>query len=586
VLHGALLVGGPLSIWHVVYNRLGDPWDALVTLGYFVLLYGAVSAVVVLAVGAPVSALTRRRGRAADAGTTGGLLVLWSVALFFVVNYGLTYDQLPRGWPASLRGMLAYLALRTVAVVAVSWLLARGLTWVIRVLPARAWAALAVLLVGAHVGLPLALESAPEGSAASISHAEATSLARSARTHGRKVFFFGIDGADWRVVEPLLAAGRMPHLARLIAAGASGPLATLPDANSAVIWASIATGTRPAVHGVLDFYRIELTGMRGPGVFPVHRTFFKEAAAYLQRFGMAARRAVHRGSLEAVPIWEIVDGLGLTIGVVDGYYYSYPVGELANPRSWVIANGARARWRAAAAAGERLEPATLATYVRPRAAWDVAVPYLDRHGFRWKCAATPDLIDRFGQPRLLVLYSREPDVSQHLYWRWLEPERYPALGQAADARHAAAIPTVYEELDACLGRVLARLDAETVVVVASDHGHAPTILHQAYSQHRHGPPGVLVLAGSGIRSGARLTGAHVLDLHPTLLHLLGLPVPERVAGQVLAAALSPASLARTPVRHVSSYDGVASARPLPASASAERSARVLERLRALGYVND
>src|SRR5207245_1607314 len=44
------------------------------------------------------------------------------------------------------------------------------------------------------------------------------------RMNTAPVLVFGLDGADFDIVEELLAAGRMPTIARLRAAGAFGPL--------------------------------------------------------------------------------------------------------------------------------------------------------------------------------------------------------------------------------------------------------------------------------------------------------------------------------------------------------------------------
>jgi predicted AlkP superfamily phosphohydrolase/phosphomutase len=49
----------------------------------------------------------------------------------------------------------------------------------------------------------------------------------------------------------------------------------------------------------------------------------------------------------------------------------------------------------------------------------------------------------------------------------------------------------------------------------------------------HRLDGVLIAAGPGIEAGTRITGATILDLLPTWLHLLGQPVPEGLEGQVL-----------------------------------------------------
>jgi hypothetical protein len=58
-------------------------------------------------------------------------------------------------------------------------------------------------------------------------------------------------------------------------------------------------------------------------------------------------------------------------------------------------------------------------------------------------------------------------------------------------------------------------------------------------QGHHDPAGLLIMAGPGVRAGARLGECSTLDLAPTLLTLLGLPVPGYMKGRVLEEALDP-----------------------------------------------
>jgi len=89
--------------------------------------------------------------------------------------------------------------------------------------------------------------------------------------------------------------------------------------------------------------------------------------------------------------------------------------------------------------------------------------------------------------------------------------------------------------------------------------------------------GLFIAHGSGIRSGQTVEGARISDLAPTILHLMGLPVPDDMDGQVLTSALS---LTR-PVE----YESVAEAQAEDeAGLSADESAEVEERLRSLGYL--
>ncbi len=54
----------------------------------------------------------------------------------------------------------------------------------------------------------------------------------------------------------------------------------------------------------------------------------------------------------------------------------------------------------------------------------------------------------------------------------------------------------------------------------------------------HDPKGMLILYGHGIRSGVRIAEANNLDIAPTLLTLMGLPVPEEMKGRVLSEAFA------------------------------------------------
>ncbi len=69
-----------------------------------------------------------------------------------------------------------------------------------------------------------------------------------------RVAVIGIDSADWQVIDPLLAAGALPNLQRVIERGASGVLRAVEPTYSPVVWTSIFTGKTPAKHGITGWY--------------------------------------------------------------------------------------------------------------------------------------------------------------------------------------------------------------------------------------------------------------------------------------------------------------------------------------------
>lgn len=92
-----------------------------------------------------------------------------------------------------------------------------------------------------------------------------------------KVLLIGWDGADWKVINPLLDAGKMPNLERLINSGVMGNLSTLYPPLSPMLWTSIATGKRPFKHGILGFTE---PAPQGKGIRPVSNLSRKTRAIW------------------------------------------------------------------------------------------------------------------------------------------------------------------------------------------------------------------------------------------------------------------------------------------------------------------
>lgn len=572
-LAGAFGLGLPIALATVFHNRWDGPpvIDALVLGLAGPLLYGAAGCAL-----AAVCTFGRRRALGAAL-----WLLLGSFALGFFLH-GLTYDQVPFGPPAQVRGMVGFLALAALAILAAAALIAWGLRRALaRAAATLGWrgAAVAWTFAALAAGALALLQSGPPSAVV-----PASSETVVVRGGAARVALIGLDGADWRVLRPLLDRGETPNFARLVADGVSGPLATIPDSNSPVIWASIYTGKSLEQHRILDFFRLVLPGMRR-GVFPVHRTYLQEIADRLSRVGAARLRPISRLDLAAVPIWEIADHLGIPTGLVDGYYFSFPAPRFTTPGGYAVAYGTDGFWQQVRApdGGRRIADAGL--FVQPQERLRDIRDHLDGADFDWQSRSTLALLDAQPAPRFLSVYTHEPDTVQHLEWKWYEPGRFPFVRAEDVSRRGGRIAERYRAFDRFLGELRQRLGPEAAIVVVSDHGHSPTILHpNYYSQHRHGPPGIFLAAGGPFRRGAPLAAAATIyDVFPTVLHLLGLPVPADAQGRVLESALTAASLDADPPRRISSYQGRWPA-PVGGDGRSGLEEEELEKLRALGYL--
>jgi hypothetical protein len=503
-----------------------------------------------------------------------------------------------------------------------------------------------------------------------------------------RVVIVGVDGASWSVIDPLLAKGALPNLAALLARGVSGELETVEPVISPVVWTSIATGQRPEVHGVKDFFadsrtvaratifeRLAVQGLRVgtyewlvswpprplPGGFVIpdwlrrdlslspsdvfaragvddyrysirgvtsragfHRTAFREleqkaahwnalARAFDLQAGAVSFYAIdalsHRFWADSFP-GEFADGD--TPAVEPGYADTIPaayvgvdraLGELAAalpPESAVIVvsdHGFQARdgwervWSYAlegplAEAG--LSPgrdtyalegefgfATLRVLPGPFAEREALLERLEAF---LASATTEDGRPLFGVVRLDAA-ARPPGSERGLLdraeqWFWRLAARLAFSVEFGDDAHAWLIARPMNE-------ALESVWPDGRVKVAGRVRPAREVVFGDGFSGAHNPVAVFVAAGGPLRHDAQRGRLSVLDIAPLYAYLAGAKIPDDLPGALPAQWIEPAALAARPPERV---PAAALARLPEPTAPAIPDAAVLERLRAMGYV--
>jgi len=373
---------------------------------------------------------------------------------------------------------------------------------------------------------------------------------------GVNVLLVGLDGADWKIIDPLMAAGRMPHLKRLVDDGVRANLLTITPMLSPVIWTSIATGVEPSRHGVLDFLAPATNGVSEP---------------------------VTSAARHAPALWELLSEAGATVGVT-AWWATWPAepvnGFMITDRVAYQLFGYSSDPRSAAG---KTWPESAYDIVRPlivptdAIAWTEVASYLDgprkrenefdadereRLGeFRTLLAAGKTYVDaalamrKTASVRFESVYLEGTDTVGHLFMSY-RPPQLPSVDGRGFASFRSMVDRYYENADAMLGRLLEGREGWTVIVV-SDHGFASDATRPLTTDSRigHGAAadwhrrfGMLVMSGPGIRRGVRLEQASVYDIAPTVLALFHQPVPRSWPGRVLGRAMTPELLASAPVR--------------------------------------
>jgi len=95
--------------------------------------------------------------------------------------------------------------------------------------------------------------------------------------------------------------------------------------------------------------------------------------------------------------------------------------------------------------------------------------------------------------------------------------------------------------------------------------------------------GICILFGYGVRDDARLQNANLVDLAPTILHLLDVPIPMAMDGRVLTEAFLPEIADRT-IRYEDEDQDIVGGSGIELSVEDEAEIRARLRLQGLGYV--
>ncbi|MHC4622330.1 MAG: alkaline phosphatase family protein [Planctomycetota bacterium] len=262
-----------------------------------------------------------------------------------------------------------------------------------------------------------------------------------------KILIIGLDGGTWKILRPMMAAGKMPNLKALSERGAAGTLTSTIPPVTAPAWTSFQTGVNPGKHGIFDF----------------------------QSFDPETRQSslVNSGSIPVKTVWDLVSSAGkkvITINVP----LTYPpredpnritIGGMLSPREdagLIYPNQLyhkfirKVGYQITAGPLERRLSTKLERFIQQET---------DVEKKRFQVAKM--LMDEFPWD-LFMLHIQSSDGIQHCFYPHLDPE-------CSDFHRDTfnAISGFYEAIDREIGMLLETVNDNVTVIVLSDHGFRP-----------------------------------------------------------------------------------------------------------------
>jgi predicted AlkP superfamily phosphohydrolase/phosphomutase len=406
-----------------------------------------------------------------------------------------------------------------------------------------------------------------------------------------KVILFGIDGADWGVIRPLMAEGRLPNFKKIVEGGASGDLQSMEPTLSPALWTTVATGRPPAAHGIADF----IVSLPGGGYKPV-TSDMRQVPAFWNLIGHDdGGREV--GVVAWLASWPAEPVHGYVVTSYLPYIYNWSTGR---PLKGTVVEGIPRQTFPESLLADieplKVKPEDVDPALARRFYDSSKVGKLGKdasecvEGFLWSLASD-ETYRRIGlhllgeRPvDLFAVYFGGVDVVSHRFWKFTWPDAMPYGTDPGEAEILkGVIPAYYAYIDEILGEFLAKMDGRTTLVVLSDHGFKPVYFpNKPTTSGHHRMEGILALYGRGIEPGRRLEGATLLDVFPTVFALLGEPLSRELPGKVLAEAFALPAGERVRLTYVSAYPPLPSR--APTTPGEEIDANVIERLKSLGYI--
>jgi len=265
----------------------------------------------------------------------------------------------------------------------------------------------------------------------------------------RKVYLIGIDGGSPKLLKLLIREGYLPNFKKIMEDGVFGSLESTIPPVTAPAWTSMMTGVNPGKHGLFSF---EVFSPKGNGI----------------RFASSRSARTKR-------LWEILNDFGKSSGIIN-CPLTYPPPK--KMKGFLISGFLTPRDCHLYTYPPQIRDKFLRDYIIdiPMAEFgkltiDNLRKFVDRsiECLRKRERILFQLDEKF-DPDFLMSVFMETDKLQHVLWKFLVKEEE---GDEIRVMRENSI-RYYSEIDRLIGRILGRMEKNSILIIASDHGFEST----------------------------------------------------------------------------------------------------------------
>jgi len=288
-----------------------------------------------------------------------------------------------------------------------------------------------------------------------------------------EIFVFGIDGATWNVIKPLIKDNKLANFSKLIEKGSSGNLQTIQPILSPIVWTTVATGKMPNKHGVYGFI------------------FTKDDITSNKIWDIFGKNGKSIGIFNYYGLWKPDKVKGFVIpGVEAQDPTTYPPkfkiikeidfwGKRENFLSLSLFKIGFKSLKMGLSLGTLFEGIHFLIY-------NNIIHSIEKNEYIYRTRIIKFLIKKDFFIHLLKYHKKNfmmanfypVDYFSHRFWQYREPHKFENIKSYEVEKFHDVIDRLYIEMDSILGVILQELNENSYLFVVSDHGfHATPTLY-------------------------------------------------------------------------------------------------------------
>ncbi len=354
----------------------------------------------------------------------------------------------------------------------------------------------------------------------------------------KKVTIIGLEGLSFDVMIPLITEEKLPNFAWLMEEGSWGKLENFSPTEPLILNSSFNSGKFPSKHHQVSLYKYRM--LKGIQEFEVAPRFIF--------FGQMLRTSLLTRSIKTLPlysqdIWNIFRDNKNEYLVQDWPYYRHTGGP--SPKADTRFN----------LIFKDLKQDESELFERVRQAFYSDFEYEDQ--VMQKRMET--------QPQIVYFMLNGLNTVEQYFYKYSFPDLFGNINQDEIDRYSSVIERYYQFYDDIIGKYMASRKEDELLIVFSPHGIEPLPLWKRVVEwilgnaeisayHELAPDGVVFFHGREITRGQYVDQMRLIDIAPTLLHYLGLPVGKDMDGIVFSSIFRNEFKLENPVLYISSYE--------------------------------